>query len=59
MSRGEARMPAHGATRGGALRQFVARATVAGLESAVLLCLILIAILAESGLLGGALAMLP
>jgi len=31
----------------------------AGLEYAVLVCLVLIALLAESGLLGGALSLLP
>lgn len=42
-----------------ALRRFFERRSVAGLEYAVLLCLVLIAILAESGLLGGALSLLP
>ncbi len=42
-----------------ALREFLAHRSFAGLESAVLLCLVLIAVLAESGLLGGALALLP
>lgn len=41
------------------LRQIIARRSVGGLEYAVLLCLVLIAILAESGLLGGAFSLLP
>jgi hypothetical protein len=40
-------------------RQLIARGSLGGLEYAVLLCLVLVAILAESGLLGGALSLAP
>jgi hypothetical protein len=40
-------------------RQLLARRSLGGLEYAVLLCLVLVAILAESGLLGGALSLAP
>ena len=49
----------HRQTAPGSLRQLIARRSFAGLEYAVLLCLVLIALLAESGWLGGALSLLP
>jgi len=52
-------MQTHRATPGSTLQRFFARQSVAGLEYAVLLCLVLTAILAESGLLGGVLSQLP
>ena len=52
-------MHAHRETPASLLRRFLARRPIAGLEWAVLLCLVLIAILAESGLLGGAFSLLP
>ena len=52
-------MQTHRQTVAGALRQWISRRSVAGLEYAVLLCLVLIAILAESGLLGGPWSLLP
>lgn len=54
-----ASMQTHRETAVGALRQWISRRSVAGLEYAVLLCLVLIAILAESGLLGGTWSLLP
>jgi len=41
------------------LQRFFSRRPFAGLEWAVLLCLVVIALLAESGLLGGALSLAP
>ena len=41
------------------LHRFFARRSIVGLEYAVLFCLVVIAMLAESGLLGGALSLGP
>ena len=52
-------MQAHRETPETTLQRLFARRSFAGLEYAVLLCLVLIAMLAESGFFGGALALLP
>ena len=52
-------MQAQRETPASTLRQWMARRSVAGLEYAVLLCLVLVVILAESGVLGGALSLAP